>query len=214
MTNENIEPTVEPLGKTLKKAREKAGFNPQELVKETKISLSNLKAMEADDFNALPADAFCRGFYTIYAKTVNLDPEEMVARFMAERTRDVIEGSGDVSLPSSGKYAKEVSSMALPTQVSPTSTIGYILLLLVILGGGLCWYFEINPATYLSEKLRGVKLQETVPDSPPVSEDTPADIPVSNPPETGNTPTSSIIEFKPEVAQFSLSSQRIFYRHS
>jgi cytoskeletal protein RodZ len=117
--------------------------------------------MESDDFAALPADAFSRGFYAIYARKLLLDPEEVVARYRADRGLSPKRGGGTIAHnPPGHKAAQQVSNMAEPSAVSPLSTIGYIILMLIILAGGLCWYFNINPATYLSEQLRSFQTEQ------------------------------------------------------
>lgn len=161
MTNEKHGREAESLGQFLTRTRISQGFELVQIVEETRISGSNLKAMEADDFGALPADAFTRGFYAIYARKLNLDPEEIVARFKAERGAHPRKGSVTGHNPPAHKAAQQVSDMAEPSTISPLSTIGYVLLLFIILSGGIFWYFNINPATFISEKLRGLQHEET-----------------------------------------------------
>jgi cytoskeletal protein RodZ len=157
MNNESLHNEPESLGQFLHKTRIALGLELVQIGEETKISISKLKAMESDDFGALPVDVFARGFYGIYAKALNLNPDEIVKRFLAQRGPSLRkEGVAPAPIPAH-KAAKEVSNMAEPSSVSPMSTIGLALLLLIILGGGICWYFNINPATYISEKLRGVE---------------------------------------------------------
>lgn len=161
MTTEKHNRETETLGQFLKSTRVAQGFDLAEIVEETRISASNLKAMEADDYAALPADAFSRGFYTIYARKLQLDPETVLARFRAERGLNPRKGTMVAHNPPAHKAAQQVSNMAEPSAVSPLSTIGYVLLMLIILAGGLCWYFGINPATYISEQLRSLQSTET-----------------------------------------------------
>lgn len=166
MTSEKHGLEAESLGQFLKRTRIAQGYELEDIGEETRISGSNLKAMEADDFGSLPADAFTRGFYTLYARRLKLDPDDIVARFKAERSAHPRRNSVTSHNPPSHKAAKQVSNMAEPTLGSPLSTIGYVLLLLIILSGGICWYFQINPATFISEKLRGLQ-EENAPDAIP-----------------------------------------------
>lgn len=168
MTSEKHGREDESLGQFLKRTRIARGFEFEQIVEETRISTSNLKAIESDDFAALPADAFSRGFYTIYARKLLLDPEEVVARFRAERGVSPKRGGTIAHNPPGHKAAQQVSNMAEPSAVSPLSTLGYILLMLIILAGGLCWYFNINPATYLSEQLRSFQTEQpqSIPSAP------------------------------------------------
>lgn len=161
----------ESLGQYLKRTRITLGYDIPQMVAETRISTSNLTAIEDDDYASLPADAFCRGFYAIYAKALGLDAEEIVGRYRAERGISPRKGGGVAHNPPAHKAAKQVGNMATPAGVSPLSTIGYVLLLLIILTGGVCWYFNINPATYLSEKLRSFQEGgEVVPPQPQETE--------------------------------------------
>lgn len=167
MTTEKPMPEEESLGQLLKRTRIARGYELSQMIEETRISTSNLAAMEEDDYGSLPADAFCRGFYGIYAKALGLDPEKIIARYRAERGDNTRKGSGIAYNPPAHKAAQQVGNMATPSGVSPLSTVGYVLLLLIILAGGLCWYFNINPATYLSEKLRSLQGEPAAPPAQP-----------------------------------------------
>jgi len=160
MTSEKHGREEESLGQFLRRTRIARGLEFEQVVEETRISTSNLKAIESDDFAALPADAFSRGFYTIYARKLLLDPEEIVARYRAERGVSPKRGGNIAHNPPGHKASQQVSNMAEPSAVSPLSTLGYIILMLIILAGGLCWYFNINPATYLSEQLRSFQTEQ------------------------------------------------------
>lgn len=158
MTSDKQGKESESLGQFLTRTRIEQGYDFNQIVEDTRISASNLTAMESDDYAALPADAFSRGFYTLLAKKLHLDPEVIVARYRAERGLNPRKGGAVVSHnPPAHKAAKQVSSMAEPSAVSPLSSVGYVLLLLIIVAGGLCWYFGINPATYISERLRALQ---------------------------------------------------------
>lgn len=164
--HENTEKEHESLGQFLRNTRVARAIDLNQVSEETRISGSNLRAMEADDFGALPADAFARGFYALYAKALQLDPEKIVARFLMERGSrpSSIKQAASQTKTLPGRMAHQVSSMAEPAKSSPMSSIGFILLLLILLAGGICLYLSINPATYLSEKLR--QLQHIEAESP------------------------------------------------
>lgn len=171
MTAQENELEPESLGQLLRKTRIARGRELNDIINETKISGSNLKAMEADDYGSLPADAFAKGFYALYAKLLKLDPDEIVARFLAERGSAPRKRDLASHTPETQKAAQKVSSMAEPSSVSPVSTFGFILLLMIIIGAGFCWFFNINPATFISEKLRSIQ-QVDSPDTTPSDADT------------------------------------------
>ncbi len=143
------------LGEYLRETRINRGFDLVTVTEETRISSKSLRAIEDNDFAALPAEAFTRGLYSLYAKMLSLDPEDVLQMYTQERPNKT--KSGNIPMLSTSKMTKEVGNMAeRPTFVS-FSFFGLILLLLLLLGGVLCWYFSWNPATYLSQKLRSLE---------------------------------------------------------
>jgi cytoskeleton protein RodZ len=67
-------------GRYLRAARTERGIGLEQVAEETRIAVSTLKAIEDEDFDRLPPDAFLRGFLRAYAKTVGADPDEAVRR--------------------------------------------------------------------------------------------------------------------------------------
>lgn len=157
-SDNHTENEFESLGSFLKKTRLERGLELDQIVEETKVSASTLRFIEADDFDALPADAFARGLYAHYAKALQVNSDEIVARFLMERNARPSDQSKKGTLPNTppGKKAKQISGMAEPTGVSPVSSLGFFLLLLIVIAGAVCWYLSINPATFISAKLRGI----------------------------------------------------------
>ncbi len=148
----NIESPI--LGEYLREKRIDQGKNLAAIADETKVPLKCLRAIEESDFNVLPAEAYARGFYTLYAKSLSLDPEEILHMYTQERPNQRKSLAGTM-LPKS-KLAEEVGNMAERPSFLPFSFLGMVLLLLLLFGGFLCWYFSWNPATYLSQKLRSL----------------------------------------------------------
>ncbi len=71
------------VGDRLRAAREKAGYDLDQVAAETRIPLRHLHSIEAGDFAALPSRTYAVGFSRTYARTVGLDEREIV-----ERVRD------------------------------------------------------------------------------------------------------------------------------
>jgi len=143
------------LGEYLRETRITQGRELVAVAGETKISSKSLQAIEENDFAALPADVFARGFYALYAKSLLLDPEEVLHMYTQERPRP--KKSITASMVRTGKLAHEVEAMAERPSFMPFSLLGLLLLLMLVLGGILCWSFSWNPATYLSQKLRSLE---------------------------------------------------------
>jgi cytoskeleton protein RodZ len=69
------------LGRYLRQEREKKGVSLDSVVQVTRITRENLEALERDDFQAISAPVFVRGFLRSYANYLGLDPKELVSRY-------------------------------------------------------------------------------------------------------------------------------------
>ena len=76
---------VEKLGRWLREAREAKGVTLEEAGEATRIRPQFLELLEAGDFAAFPGgDVQLRGFLRIYARYLDLSPEEVLGRYSAE----------------------------------------------------------------------------------------------------------------------------------
>lgn len=140
------------LGALLREARETKGLGQDALADDTKISPLNLEAMEGNNYSSLPSRAFSRGFYRLYAQAVDLDAEEILARFDQQFGQNKPFSRGN--LPPTVRARKLENMAERPVSGSMFSWVLLALLILLMAGGFLSWYFSWNPASYLSEKLR------------------------------------------------------------
>ena len=69
---------METLGSLLKNEREKQQKTLEEISNKTKISKSILKAIEEDRHDLLPSLSYVKGFLKLYARELDLDPEEVI----------------------------------------------------------------------------------------------------------------------------------------
>ena len=60
-------------GELLAQAREKAGFSTADVARQLKLSVGQVEALEAGQFERLPGSVFVRGFIRNYARLVKLD---------------------------------------------------------------------------------------------------------------------------------------------
>lgn len=74
-------------GAQLAAARRAAGLELADIARTTRVPLRHLKAIEADNHDALPALPYAQGFVRAYAKAVGLDAGDLAARFRAETTK-------------------------------------------------------------------------------------------------------------------------------
>ena len=71
------------LGSALQKAREHAGFSLPDMAARTRIPLNTLRAIEENNFSAVPSGIFVRSFIRTYAREVGVDPGEAIAEYRA-----------------------------------------------------------------------------------------------------------------------------------
>jgi curved DNA-binding protein CbpA len=79
---EEIQNQVEWSGAFLKKLRELRNITIEEIADLTKISKTNLNAIEAEDFKKLPAAVFTRGFVLQYGRLLKLPAEPLLGAYM------------------------------------------------------------------------------------------------------------------------------------
>jgi cytoskeletal protein RodZ len=154
MVNDPSSSDTETLGQFLQRRRIEKGVELNVVAEETKIPPSTLRAMESGDYRALPADAFARGFYTIYARLLELDVDNILERYTKERGFTLTNAKKTIQTPS--RLGETVSPLAERPMVTPLSVFGFLLVIIVLVITGICWYLSWNPANFLSERLRSL----------------------------------------------------------
>jgi hypothetical protein len=75
--------TDEPLGRRLRRERERRHISLESISAATKIGVPLLQALEAEDVGRLPAGIFRRSIVRSYACAVGVDPDETLSEFLA-----------------------------------------------------------------------------------------------------------------------------------
>ena len=73
--------TMSELGALLIRARETRGLTIEDAERDTRISRRYLQALEAEQFDAIPAPVYARGFLRSYSQYLGLDPQQMLQLF-------------------------------------------------------------------------------------------------------------------------------------
>lgn len=76
---------MESVGQYLRKQREAKRMSIEEVSRATRVPVSSVERIEADQFDELPGEVFVRGFLKSYAQAVGLAPDEVLARYTASR---------------------------------------------------------------------------------------------------------------------------------
>lgn len=72
---------MESLGQYLRERRTQRGMSMEELAARTRIGVHTLRALEADDYPALPVEVTVKGFLRSYARCLGLDEQDVLARY-------------------------------------------------------------------------------------------------------------------------------------
>lgn len=132
---------------------------------QTRISLSNLRAIESSAYDKLPADAFTRGLINLYATFLGLDGRLIADQFFLER-------DGETPRPLSllGQCriscALEPKKLAEPTHISSAAIAAILLALIVVSFSGFCVYFSWNPFSFLTDKVLNISTSAPSPFHP------------------------------------------------
>lgn len=74
-----LAPAIDGPGARLRAAREAAGLSLDQVAQQLKLAPRQVKALEDENFAALPGRTFSRGFVRNYARLLNLDPVDLLA---------------------------------------------------------------------------------------------------------------------------------------
>ena len=88
---------MDSLGEHLKRERELRGISLRHISDVTKIHMKYLEALEENHFEALPAEAFTKGFLRSYARCVGIDPDEVI--LIHKQYLDSLKGVGATPPP-------------------------------------------------------------------------------------------------------------------
>src|SRR5712692_5751037 len=69
------------LGPYLSGLRQERGLSIEEMARATRVASSYLEALEREDFGALPAPVFTKGFIRAYCQVVGASPDEALTRY-------------------------------------------------------------------------------------------------------------------------------------
>ncbi len=86
-------------GSFLRRLREARGLDLREVVQKTKIGIGYLRAIEEEDFAALPAPVYTRGFVFEFAKCLRVDPAQATKSFMLRYRKARLELGGEAAKP-------------------------------------------------------------------------------------------------------------------
>ena len=109
-----IRATEGDFGSRMRHAREQRGVSLRQIADATKISVSQLEALERNDISRLPGGIFSRAFVRSYAAEVGVDPEQTVRDFLSQFPHDsVTAGSPHVIVDDGSADARRLNPRAV-----------------------------------------------------------------------------------------------------
>ena len=104
------------LGKYLSNAREAKGLNLHDAAQQTRISITYLKALEAEDFAKLPGDVFVRGFLKNYGKYLTLPEAEVLQKYSELLPGHAVAASSAQSAEKRSEPSTQKKSFQIPIE--------------------------------------------------------------------------------------------------
>ena len=80
-------------GEFLSQTRRSLGLEPENVAEILHLSLHQITAIEADDFDALPEPTYVRGYLRSYSQLLNVDAEEVIT-MAQEAATDLVQRAG------------------------------------------------------------------------------------------------------------------------
>lgn len=159
------------LGADLKAARESKGLTLKEISDRTRISINFLKALEEDNYTAIPGDVFITGFLRSYAKELGLKEKEVLARYRELRPpQEEPSAPPQPERPQKGQHKPRPSVISFGRGGEKEKGVP---LWMIIVGGLIVAAIPALISLYLT---RG---KVTVPPSPPVQQTAPVKKPMA-----------------------------------
>lgn len=174
------------VGSYLRELRERRGVSLGEIARSTRVAHRYLEALEADDFAALPAPVFTRGFIRAYCQMLGETPSEALARY-DRRGGELREGDKAVAGAPASSGARVASA-----ERAARGAVFVSFVLLVVLGVAL---FAVTLALQSG--------RDEPPDrraSLPIVEEAPARVPATTAPATSPAADQALAAPSPRPA--------------
>ena len=151
LDQKEVTPDFENTGNYLRTLRLGKGLSTKDVTEATRISETNIKAIEDQDYSSLPADTFTRGLLNIYATFLGVDAEAVIEKFLEERSRS--SSTRKRTKPKKTSKILAPKRLAEPTHVSSMTMAAILLVVIIVSFAGYCVYTSWNPfSSFMKEK--------------------------------------------------------------
>lgn len=138
---------MESLGEKLRKARENLGLSYEDVYRDTNISVRYLQALEKEEFSQFPGEPYLLGFLRNYGEYLGLNAQELLSQYRSMKLQEQ-------PVP-----IEQLLKDPEPSHHWPILGVGLLILALVV-GGGLTWFFLIKGPSETTENTSPRKATE------------------------------------------------------
>ena len=114
------------IGATLRQAREAQGRSPEDVAAALRARVTQLHALENNDFDIFGGDVYAKGFIKSCAIELGLDPDPLVEAYRQQYATDDVRASSLISQP---------ASMTGTPRSSPPAWLAWALVAIVVVAG-------------------------------------------------------------------------------
>ena len=152
--------TCSSVGELLGLGREKAGLSLGDVASRLRMGLKQVRALEQDDYSALPKGTFLRGFVRNFAKEVGVKPEQALellekthhAAVAIKASAVVMPSQQNIKVPTPGGEAAKPRSRGL-------IAFAFVLILLVVVWW---WWENVRPHNANRDRVKPVAGEKSV----------------------------------------------------
>jgi len=145
------------IGSRLREAREGKGLSLEDVARTTRISRGYLQALEEDDSDKLPSEAYARGFLRVYAQFLNVAAEELVVQ--PEHCTTGCQKEGE---PGNSTTIRSCSELSPQARTVLQKVLPFVLVVFVIISTLLFWSSPNNPLAPQTVRLTSEPLKEKI----------------------------------------------------
>jgi len=145
------------IGSRLREAREGKGLSLEDVARTTRISRGYLQALEEDDSDKLPSEAYARGFLRVYAQFLNVAAEELVVQ--PEHCTAGCQKEGE---PGNSTTIRSCSELSPQARTVLQKVLPFVLVVFVIISTLLFWSSPNNPLAPQTVRLTSEPLKEKI----------------------------------------------------
>jgi cytoskeleton protein RodZ len=197
-------------GAQLRAAREAAGMSLDDVAQQLKLAPRQVKALEDEDFGALPGRTFSRGFVRNYARLLNLDAQDLLLHLPDGAHAPALESP---TLHSTGSLMAELPNAANSKPSLGRWLIPLVLVACIVAAAGYEWYRggltpstePAHPALDTTERKSSVAPPSPAPAATNHGQGTPLANPLNNDaspaPAPPAAPSSGVSESNVGIAQ-------------